>query len=179
MKLTSFFRAVLPLFLMVALLFRCESKEDKGVQLSDSMEYWVEIGNPIAEEYKENWLAEEQRQDFLEMILKKARSRELPTYYYLSDTMIPMDDENLELIFHQTDTEYIENEQGEIEEIAFENELDLISVVRLKFLEQWYFNENTNQFKKEVIAICPMVEVYKNEKEILGYKGLFWIYLNQ
>lgn len=167
------------LFFFVSLFFGCQNSDSKENLISSQIEYWVEIGNPVAEEYDRNWLNKDKRLDFLKDILKKAKHKELPVYYYMPDTLIPLEDENLDMIFQRTDTIFIENEFGEVAPVPIREELDLDAIVRLKFLEQWYFNKRTNEFTKKVKAISPMVEVYKNEKEILGYKGLFWIYLNQ
>lgn len=168
------------LFLILAMSFSCTSEKNNSENLlTDNIEYWVEIGTPIAEEYDKNWLDKSNRENFLKDILAKARNRDLPVYYYMPDTLILLEDDNLEMIFSSVDTVYIENSSGEIEPVPIANELDIDAIVKLKFLEQWYFNKKTNEFVKKVKAICPMVEVYKNEKEILGYKGLFWIYLNQ
>lgn len=160
----------------LAVLTSCSNDEIEGAMVSDNMEYWVEIGTPIENEGLK--LGQKERAVLLEDLLSKARNKDLPVYYYLSDTLIPLEDEFLEEIFHHVDTEYVQNDQMLYDAIPIENELDMDAIVKLKFLEQWYFNEKTNVFIKKVKAICPMVEVYKNEKEILGYKGLFWIGLN-
>ena len=164
---------------LLFLAFSCsEDKNNNDNLLAENIEYWVEIGDPVTEEYDQNWLEKATRKSFLEDLLAKVKNRELTAYYYMPDTLIQLEDENLDLIFGSTDTSYFENEFGKVEPVAINNELDLDAIVKLKFIEQWFFNKKTNEFTKKVKAICPMVEVYKNEKEILGYKGLFWIYLN-
>ncbi|MFT6746786.1 MAG: hypothetical protein ACJAZ2_001130 [Glaciecola sp.] len=165
-------------FTLSLFLGACSSPMNTGGILVDEIEYAVEIGNPIEQEYSSNWLTKEKRLGFLTHIFDKVKSGELPVYYYITDTMILMEKEYLEDLFHHVDTEYIEVDEKYIK-VPIVEDLDLDAVVKLKFLEQWYFDESNNSFYKKVIAICPMMERYKNDKEILGYTGLFWIYLNK
>lgn len=158
-------------------MFSCsDDAHYPGEMLTKKIDYWVPIGNPVVKEYDMNWLKKENRLSFLEDILDKARNGVLPTYYYMPDTLMPMTANELEYIFHHVDTEYVEDGL-EYTAVPIENNLDIDAITRLKFREQWYWDESNNQFYKKVIAICPMVERYKNMEEILGYRGLFWIYL--
>jgi hypothetical protein len=158
-------------------LASCSNVEDySGEVLTDSIDYWVPIGNPVEQEYDDNWLDKGKRVEFLEDILSKARSGELPTYYYIPDTLMPMPKNELEYIFHHVDTEYFDTEEG-YQAVPIEMNLDLDAIVRLKFREQWYWDSSSNKFFKKIIAICPMAERYKNINEVMGYAGLFWIYL--
>jgi hypothetical protein len=163
---------------IVTVLGACSSPSNYGDELVNEIEYTVEIGNPVEQEYSSNWLTKEKRSGFLGDLFDKVKSGELPVYYYMPDTLIPMGKEYLDDLFHHVDTEFVEVDD-EYVPVEIEENLDVDAVVKLKFLEQWYFNESSNEFTKKVIAICPMVERYKNDKEILGYVGLFWIYLNK
>ncbi len=159
-------------------LYSCSPKLSLDDMIIDQVEYAVEIGNPVEIEYSDNWLTKENRKAFLTDLFDKVKAGELPVYYYISDTIIPMEKSYLDDLFHHVDTEYVLVDQ-EYLKIPIEEHLDLDAVVKLKFLEQWYFNKKSNTFTKKVLAICPMVERYKNDREVLGYKGLFWIYLNK
>lgn len=159
-------------------LSSCSSTEYSGDVLTQQIEYAVPIGNPVVEEYDPNWLNKEVRSDFLKDLLDKVKDGELQPYYYFSDTLIPMEKMYVDEIFFRVDTEYVEV-GDEIMPVPIEESLDLDAIVKLKFMERWYYNSSSNEFFKKVIAVCPMVERYKNEKEILGYQGLFWIYLDK
>lgn len=164
--------------LLIVLIFAgCSPKESlPGEQLTDSIDYWVPIGNPVVEEYDANWLDKTERKAFLEDVLEKARTGRLPVYYYMPDTLMPIPTNELEYIFEHVDTEYVENGL-QYDVVPIVERLDIDAITRVKFREQWYWDESANQFHKKVLAICPMVERYKNMEEILGYRGLFWIYL--
>lgn len=166
------------LWALLTIFSACSSSSFSGDMLTDQIEYAVEIGNPVELEYDVNWLSKDKRTSFLSDLLGKVKSGELPAYYYFSDTLIRMEKEYLDDLFHHVDTEYVLVDEEYIK-IPIEEELDVDAIVKLKFMEQWYFDSSSNQFSKKVIAVCPMIERFKNEKEILGYQGLFWIYLNK
>jgi len=169
---------ILLAFVTVLIMSACSGPMSESDRLTNQIEYAVEIGNPVEVEYSQNWLSKEKRIEFLTDILEKVKKQELPLYYYISDTLIPMEKDYMDDLFHHVDTEYVLVDE-EYLKIPIEENLDVDGIVKLKFLEQWYFNSSSNEFTKKVVAICPMVERYKNDKEILGYKGLFWIYLNK
>ena len=166
-------------FLSLFFVFSCQNKSDKGKLLIDKIEYPVEIGNPIQKDFTINSLSSETRKYFLENILNKAKNHQLPVYYYMTDTLVPMEKEYLDYLFHHVDTDYVEGENEDLQQVIYSVDLNIDEIVKLKFLEQWYFNENTNEFTKKVLAICPMVEKFKDANESLGFKGLFWIYLDK
>lgn len=176
MKLNNYCRY--PMFLVVLILSACSSQTNKGDTLINQIEYAVTIGNPVEQEYSDNWLSKEKRTGFLTDLFEKIKSGDLPVFYYIPDTMIPIGKEYLDDLFHHVDTEFVMVDEEYIA-VPIEENLDVDAIVKLKFLEQWYFNKKTNEFTKKVIAICPMKERYKNDKEILGYSGLFWVYLNK
>lgn len=175
--MNKFFFLLITGGLLLLIMNGCLSKKDDGTLLSDQMEYAVEIGNPVEVEYSKDWLDKASRKEFLTKLLAKVQNGDLPVYYYIPDTLIPMEKEYIADLFHHVDTEFVMVEE-EYVPVAYEENLDLDAIVKLKFLEQWYYNDRKNTFTKKVLAICPMLERYKNDKEILGYKGLFWIYLN-
>ncbi len=155
--------------------FGCGHDCMPGKELTKSIEYWVDIGSPSELEPGLSSLPPVTRKEFLEKLLSKVQKEEIAVFYYMSDTMMVMDKENVQNIFHSVDTEYIEMEHLEVQAVVIENDLDIDAIVKLKFLEEWYFEQSTNTFSKKVVAVCPMVEVLRNENEVLGYKGLFWI----
>lgn len=164
-------------FFILVTLLSCGRSEPSGDLLKDNIDYWVEIGNAAEQYMDKNWLSAENRKSLVSDLLSKAKNRELPVFYYMDDTLMYMEDEYLQYLFHHVDTEYVQvNEDYKV--ITYEENLDADAIVRLKFREKWYWDESKNEFSKKVIAICPMIERYKNANEILGYTGLFWIYLD-
>lgn len=167
------------IFLLFFTFWACEHSDsnDLGEKLGPEIDYWVPIGDPTTSEYQSTELPEEKRAWLVHTILEKAKNQELPVYYYLNDTLMPMDSAYLAYLFHHVDTEYIDDGE-DLKPVAITETLAEESISRFKFREQWYFNEKTNVFTKKVIAVCPMRKKYKNMEEVLGYVGLFWVYLD-
>ncbi len=55
-------------------------------------------------------------------------------------------------------------------------ELDYRDITRIRFLEEWYFDDRHFLIDKKVIAIAPVVENYGPDGKFRGYEALFWIY---
>lgn len=55
------------------------------------------------------------------------------------------------------------------------NDLQLSDISKVRFLEEWYLNEETGLVTKKVIAMCPMLESYTESGELRGHLPLFWI----
>ena len=166
------------LLFFISLLAACEWGAPSGDLLHDKIDYWVEIGNPSEYTSDPNWLNADARKELITDLLHKARSGALPVFYYMDDTLMAMEQSYLDELFHRVDSEFVDLGNGEYQVVKFEEKLNPDAIVRLKFREQWYWDKSNNTFHKKVIAICPMIERYKNLEEILGYTGLFWIYLD-
>jgi len=177
MKITNY---LIILFFAGIILASCTNQSncsDAGKLLTNQIDYWVSVGSPVNDNLEDESLPSESREWLIDDLLQKAKDRELPVYYYLNDTLIPMDSADLAYVFFHVDTEYVEI-NGQYQKIPIEEKLDVDRITKFKFREQWYFNSKTNELTKKVIAVCPMVVRYKNVEEVMGYKGLFWIYLN-
>ena len=156
----------------------CQAEKPSGALIHEQIDYWVDIGNPTSSTQDHNWMDVSNRKNLIESLLSKARSGALPVYYYMDDTLMEMERSYLEYLFHHVDSEFVDLGNGEFQIVEYEEELNPEAIVRLKFREKWYWDEGSNTFSKKVIAICPMIERYKNVNEVLGYSGLFWIYLD-
>lgn len=55
------------------------------------------------------------------------------------------------------------------------NDMELSDISKVRFLEEWYLNEETGLVTKKVIAICPMLESYTEAGELRGHLPLYWI----
>ena len=59
------------------------------------------------------------------------------------------------------------------------NTFNYKEIAVIRFLEEWYFDEETLEIEKKVLGICPIIPAYDNAtSEFKGYKPLFWIYFN-
>jgi hypothetical protein len=66
---------------------------------------------------------------------------------------------------------------GEIDS-TINTEIDRTLIQRLTFLETWNFNKKNFDLSKSVIAVAPSITVQDTTGEIIGYRPLFWIFLN-
>ena len=164
--------------LIILFLFGCSTPSSslKGEKLG-IVESKTNLGDPSAEIYKDSWLPLETRKELLEDLFEKVQNKELDVFEFLPGELTPMLDADLEYIFHHVDTEYVEDENGNINPIEIEETFDVSGVVYLKFKEELYYDKLTGGFEKKVKYVCPMEQVYNEDGSIRGYRGLFWIKL--
>jgi len=55
------------------------------------------------------------------------------------------------------------------------NNIELSDISKIRFLEEWYMNEESGKVTKKVIAMCPMLESYTEAGEFRGHLPLYWI----
>jgi hypothetical protein len=55
-------------------------------------------------------------------------------------------------------------------------ELDLRNVTRIRFLEEWRFDNKNHLIGKKILGMAPMTESYDSDGNLRGYEALFWIY---
>ena len=164
--------------LTILFLFGCSTPSGnlKGEKLG-IVESKTNLGDPAAEIYKDSWLPVETRKEMLEDLFKKVQDKELEVFDFLPGELTPMLDSDLEYIFHHVDTEYVEDENGDMNPVVIEETFDVSGVVYLKFKEELYYDNVTGGFEKKVNYVCPMEQVYNEDGTIRGYRGLFWIKL--
>ena len=162
------------------LLFGCNvpscSLEGERLGIVESK---TNLGDPAAEIYKDSWLPVETRKEMLDDLFAKVKNKEFEIFDFLPGELTPMMDSDLEYIFHHIDTEFVEDENGDIAPILIEETFDVSGVVYLKFKEELYYNKVTGGFEKKVNYVCPMEQVYNEDGTIRGYRGLFWIKLKE
>jgi hypothetical protein len=55
-------------------------------------------------------------------------------------------------------------------------ELDLRNITRIRFLEEWRFDNKNHLIEKKILGMAPMTESYDPDGNLRGYEALFWIY---
>jgi hypothetical protein len=56
------------------------------------------------------------------------------------------------------------------------SEINFRDITRIRFMEEWYFDDRHNLIDKNVIAMAPVVENYGPDGIFRGYEALFWIF---
>lgn len=174
---TSNIKYILFLFLGATILSCSTSDLKTKGDLVGLIESKSILGDPSAEEYDKAWLPTNNRKDLLDDLLQKVKNKELKAYSYMPGELTPMPNSDLEYIFHHVDTEYVEDEYGDVNPIIIEEIYDQSGIVYLKFKEELYYDKKTGDFQKDVKYVCPLEKVYNEDGTTRGYRGLFWIEL--
>ena len=170
MPFKSLIYIILPIFFIA-----CNNTIQKDEKIiASEIEYWVSISKESDDENL-SIIEEKAKNLFLNDVFDKVKNGELPVFYYRMDTLEQIDEETLHNIFYSVDTIY-EFEGLKLTKTVVKDTLDISSITRFKFREKWLFDSKSNKFQKQVIAIAPMQTRYINMDEIMGYKGLFWVY---
>jgi hypothetical protein len=56
------------------------------------------------------------------------------------------------------------------------SKIELTDIVKIRFLEEWYLDEQNMVFEKVVMGIAPVINKYDNEGNLIGPQPMFWIY---
>lgn len=76
----------------------------------------------------------------------------------------------------KVDTEYIENEFGDVEPVAIKEEFMPGNVKRYRLKEEWFFDNQKSVLEPRIIGICPVSEKFDENGDYKGELPLFWIY---
>ncbi|MBW6491519.1 MAG: hypothetical protein K0B15_10045 [Lentimicrobium sp.] len=162
------------LLMLGTLMFSCWGK--KGSLLTERIQYDVPIKTPEVDLawYVQN-LEGPNREKFIQAVIQSAQSGKLKVYDVMSNKQLSAADvlaagTRTELLTLQRPYEPFENF-----DTIVTRELQLSDITRVRFLEEWYMNEDNGRITKKVIAMCPLVESYTEEGQMRGYQPLFWM----
>jgi len=169
------------LFLGAALLaaWSCKrSDKDARALITDRIQYDVMLKN--ADSTADWWVQNldgRLREAFIKLVMEKAYSGKYKTYNFL--TLMPITTEQAKAIGNRTDTLSLQRSSPpyDMYDTIIKNELRMSDILKIRFLEAWYWNDHTNRMEKEIQGICPMLGNYTETGEFRGYQPLFWIAL--
>ena len=72
----------------------------------------------------------------------------------------------------------VDPETGEENEKTVVREITYDDIMRLTFVEEWYFDEPSLQMSKRVNGIALAYPFLNEYGEFIGYRRLFWVWLN-
>lgn len=67
---------------------------------------------------------------------------------------------------------------AEIRKLEKDREFDRSRIARLQFVEEWYLNEESLRFHKQIRSLMLAYELYDQDGNIRGYKSAFQVFLN-
>lgn len=162
--------AVLP----VLVLNSCGNK--KGEILTERIQYDVPVKTP---ETDLGWWVQNlegpKREKLVQAIFTSANAGKLKIYDVMSNKQMTL--EQLRERSVRTELLTLQRSYAPYEnfDTIVKREVQLSDVSRLRFLEEWYLNEETGLITKKVVAVCPLVESYTETGELRGYNPLFWL----
>lgn len=166
----------IPLFLL--LFVACGDKKTVG-EFVANIESKSNIGDLTAEEFDPSWIPVQEREAFLTSFFKGVKDGKYDIFEYLPGEFVPMSASDLKYLLHHVDTEFVEDENGDLKMIELEEVYDPSGVVFFKFKEDLFFDAETGRFDKEIKYVCPMEKVYNEDGSTRGYRGLFWAKLKK
>lgn len=171
-------RLVLPVILMFITLVFSACGKSKGDLLTERIQYDVTINSP---EQDLGWwvqnLEAAKREKLVKVIINSAKSGDHKLYDVITNKQLALE----EIKDRGTRTEIMTlqkpNPPYESYDTLVTRDLQLSDISKVRFLEEWYLNEESGMITKKVIAICPMVESYTESGELRGHLPLYWISL--
>ncbi len=163
------------LLLMIA-LFMSACGGGKGELLTQRIQYDVSVKSP---ESDLGWWVQNlegpKRESLVKSIIASAYEGRVKVYDVMSNKELSASEvkergTRTELLTLQRPFEPYENY-----DTLIIRELQLSDISRIRFLEEWYLNENSGKITKKVIAVCPLVESYTETGELRGFQPLFWL----
>lgn len=169
-------RAGIIVFLIALVLTSISCGRKKGEILTERILYDVTIISP--EKDLEWWvqnLENNKREKLVKSIIDASRSGknkvyDVITYKELTNEEITERSRRKELMTLQRSYAPYE----EYDSLVV-NDIELSDISKVRFLEEWYLNEETGLVTKKVLAICPMLESFTESGELRGHLPLYWI----
>jgi hypothetical protein len=165
------------IFLLITtgtLLISCGS--GKGELLTERIQYDVTLKSP---ETDLAWWVQNlegpKREKLVQAVITSAREGKVKVYDVMTNKQLSAG----EILERGTRTELLTLQRPfepyENYDTVIKRELQLSDISRLRFLEEWYLNQDNGKITKKVIAVCPLVESYTETGELRGYQPLFWL----
>lgn len=176
--------AIFPVLFIGSLLSCVNDKNDKDykneTQLTERIQYDVLIKTPDPDlDWWTQNIEGSKRETFVKTILDLAYNGKVKAYSgdYLYTLMTP---EEVKAIENSTDTITVQNpdDPSKSYDTIIKNELDIQTITKVRFLEEWYLDEKNNSFDKKVCGVMLLRENYGDSLELRGYTPLFWIFFD-
>lgn len=172
--------------ILLAILSSCKTEiseeqkdQDEKVVLTELIQYDVLIKNP---EQDQDWYVQNMegrsREEFVKRIMEAANSGEYRLYNYFFNTPLTM--EEVEATFNKIDSVKMQRPYPPYDwyDTVMVSKLDEKDITKVRFLEEWYIDEDELDIEKNIVGIAPMLENYNEKGDFRGYVPLFWIYLD-
>jgi hypothetical protein len=162
-------------------MISCKSDSSKKKKiLTERVQYDVFIKSPDPDS---PWWVDNieglKRESLIKTIINKVYSGEIKAYEYMFKR--PYTKEEVKALENYTDTLAFQRAYPPYDyyDTVVVHQLDIQKIVKIKFLEEWYFDEKHNIFEKKVVGLAPVKENYGKDGELRGYTPMFWIFFDK
>lgn len=141
---------------------------DRDVEESVKGQYQFTTQTYIGNSLQNN---DRQIQQFIEIANVKMLNKKL-TCYTLNSNGEPSSLEPVEpeYYFYKHDTEFVENEKGELFPIPISDTTNFSKMQRIDCIQEWFFNRKKNKFEVQTIAFTPVFPRYNYDNKFKGWK---------
>ncbi len=146
---------IISLFLLMACGQTNAPKTDYKANSLGTITYDIPISNNNPEDtWAEECIAGFDRKDFLDKYFEAVYQHKITVVDYFTGEKIDAD---------------------KIQEMEKNGEIVREKIVRVRFEEEWYWNDKSNQVEKRIKSVTMAYEVFNNLGESRGYKPIFKI----
>jgi len=167
------------LILSLFLFFSCNRRDDNTAAiLTERIQYDVFIKSPDPDlDWWVQNIEGSKREIFIKTILDNALSGKVKVYDYTNQPLTPAD---LKSQLYRSDTFSMQRATPPYKyfDTVATHSIDMKDIVKIRFLEEWTWNEKTLFIQKKVAGIAPVAAAYLENGELKGYKPLFWVYFD-
>lgn len=161
------------------LLSACNGKKEENNKnkkvLTERIQYDViiKLPNPEFDWWMQN-IEGGKRETFVKTFIQLASSGKVKVYDYDNQ---PLSKHQIDSMLVWTDTIInVDPETNKSTKVAVKEELNIQKVTKVRFLEEWYLDENKLSFDKKVVGMMLMKEHPRDS--VMYYSPLFWIYFD-
>ncbi len=161
-------------------LTSCKDNTDKSkTVITERIQYDVNIKspNPDYDPWVQN-IDRRKRMTFVNKIMDAAYSGKIQAYDYFNN---PLTVEQVKLIGVDTIYQTLKRVYPPYDEYdtVIISKFELKDITKIRFLEEWYIDEDNLEIEKKITGIAPVIEKYDQSGNLLGSQPLFWLYLDK
>lgn len=165
------------LFLLVLTLVFVSCREQPQL-ITERIQYDVTIKSPSPD--YDWWIQNLEgpaREKLVRNLIEKALKGELPVHDYFNN---PLDPRQVGYILHDTMLYRLQRQEQPYEfyDTLVIHHIFEADVLRIRFLEEWYYEPGSMQITKKVLGIAPVARRFDSQG-IERWQPLYWIYTDK
>lgn len=169
--------ALLAISIVLVFTLCIQKKEDNRTIITKKIQYDVPILNDDPSyDWWINNIEGSDREELLDNIFGRVLSGDIQAYDYFNQ---PIDLKQIEVMLTDSILMTLKRtyEPYEVYDTLIVNKLGPADVTKLRFLEEWKYDEKSLFISKEVKGICPVTQVTINGQEFT--RPLFWVHFDK